>query len=80
MSDITKDTLFKRATRASDKWENTNSVSRAMNDADEAARRKKTERLRALRMEAGPAPETKTTKAASKKTATAKTKAAKKTG
>lgn len=49
---LTKDTLFKRSSRAEDKWEQTNSVSRAMLDADENARRKKTERLRKMRMEA----------------------------
>ncbi|TCD11797.1 hypothetical protein [Oricola cellulosilytica] len=49
---LTKDTLFKRSSRAEDKWEQTNSVSRAMMDADENARRKKTERLRKMRLEA----------------------------
>ena len=72
MSKLTKATLFKAPTRAADKWESTNSVSRNMMEAEAAARRKKTERLRRLRMEAGLAEEAKTAKAKPRKTSGAR--------
>lgn len=47
-----KDTLFKPSSRAEDKWETTNTVSRSMTEAEHNARARKTERLRKLRLDA----------------------------
>jgi hypothetical protein len=72
MSKLTKDTLFKPSTRANDKWEVTNTVARSMTEAEATAREKKTERLRKLRMEAGPQEEAPKPKRASRKPSAAK--------
>ena len=66
MANHNKDTLFKTPRRAEDKWEQSNSISRAMMDAEAAERKKKTDRLRKARLEAegggeqedAPAPDT----------------------
>ncbi|MFZ2100180.1 MAG: hypothetical protein WAU86_06400 [Oricola sp.] len=53
MADLTKHTLFK-PTRLESRQATTDSVARSMMEADEAARKKKTERLRQMRLEAQP--------------------------
>lgn len=50
MTRLTKDTLFK-PTRAESKQATTDSAARSILEAEAAARQKKTERLRAMRLE-----------------------------
>jgi len=66
LTNLTKATLFK-PTRAESKQATTDSVAKQMADAEAAARRAKTERLRGLRLAKDPAPDESKVKARSRK-------------